>query len=165
MKKTILSVLVLASLSLISTKSQADEIEYSCDGTYDSKQAADVLDPSTISVKAHLDAVMLGDESSSGEYTMLKAKLVLTATNLNGADAGSFDLQGDLIGKVNSAHSKKYADYIRFHLGSNLGKAYQDNGNAPQTFLLVPANDSKIVYIQRSNSGHDVYPTITLKCE
>lgn len=144
---------------------QADEIEYSCDGVYTSKQAADDLDPSTISIQAHLEATMLGDQNANGEYLMLKAQLSLVATNLNNMDAGSFNIQKTITGKLNRAHSQKFKDYIRFDLGSTLGKAYGDSGNTPETYLLISSNDSNIAYVQRSGSGHDVYPTIILKCK
>lgn len=95
---------------------------------------------------------------------MLKANLVLTATNLDNKDAGSVNLQNDIKGKINNARNSKYENYIKFYLGSNLGDAYSDNGNTPKTFLLLSAENSNIVYVQRSGSGHDIFPTLTLKC-
>lgn len=165
MKTSLASILCFGVLTLTSLSAYADEIGYSCNGTYNSKQAADDLDPSTISVRAHLDATMLGDENAEGEYTMLNANLSLIATNNHNVDAGSIEISKPIKGKLNRAHGEKYKNFIRFDLGSNLGEAYQNNANAPETYLLVPTDDSKLAYIQRSGSGHDVYPTIMLKCE
>jgi hypothetical protein len=165
MKFPVLTITLFSTLLCASITTQADEIEFYCDGTYDSQTTADNLDPSTISVKAHLEATILGDESADGEYTMLKTHLVLIATNFNNKDAGSFNFLGDIKGKINNTDNSKYKNYIRFDLGSKLGDAYSDNGNTPKTFLLLPTDESNTVYVQRSGSGHDAFPTLTLICK
>jgi hypothetical protein len=141
----------------------ADLIEYDCHGGYDSKQVYSPYDPSTVSVSADLQAQMLGDENAEGEYTLVSAKLTMRAVNHHDVDAGSFDVK-NITGELNQAHKAKFKNYIRFDLGSNLGQAYTNTADAPETYLLIPAGDSNVVYIQRSGSGHDVYPTIRLLC-
>ncbi len=162
-----IGVVLLAFVSAAS----ADEIFYSCSGSYKSDQDANLLDPSTISVSATLAARMLGDENVRGEYSMEDVDLDMVSTNVDmiktqlpGLDAGSFHIHKPILGKVHKARNKKYKGYIRFDLGSNGGDVYANLANVPETYLLIPTEDSKPVYIQRSRSGHDVYPTVTLKC-
>lgn len=163
MKKTVFAGAVLfAWVGMLSA--HADEIQYSCDGTYDSKVAYDQEDPSTVSVKAHLEMTMLGDQNSQGEYSMTKAKLTMKATNDNNADAGSFVTKKPISGKIDRALNVKFKGHIKFDLGSKNAAAYPQDGDEPETYLLVPTDDSDTIYVQRQGSGHDSYPTITLKC-
>ena len=123
------------------------------------------MDPSTISISAKIDAVMLGDEDAKGDYKMETLTLKMTSSNLNNLDAGSIT-KGEFTGKMNKATTGKYKGMIRFDLGSPNPEAYKDvSENAPELYALIPTNDSNTVYIQRSGSGHDVYPAITLKCD
>ena len=122
------------------------------------------LMPETVSVAAQLKAVMLGDENAKGEYVMESLNLSLKALNHNKEDAGSFVINHEILGKPYKAHKAKYKNFLKFKLGTNIGTAYSDTGDNPVTYLLISMTSNR-AYIQRQGSGHDVYPTISLKCD
>lgn len=167
MTKKLLVLAVAAILAAVvnAKGARADDIEYSCDGSYDSKTAFDPSNVTSVSVQVHLEATMLGDEDSNGNYTLTKANLKITATNDNGADAGSIKIKKPIQGKVDKALNPKFKGHIKFDLGSKVSPAYPADGDEPETYLLIPTDDNDdSVYIQRQGSGHDSYPTLTLKC-
>ncbi len=157
--------LFLSTLTAMGFLANADEIVYNCKGLYNSKTAYDEYDPSSVSVRAQLNAVMLSDESVNGEYTMLKVKLVIRVTNHNNENAGSFDITEPIAGKFDKARNPKFQNYIKFNLGIPKSISVPNDGDIPMTYILIPKGDlNNIVYVQRQYTGHNVYPTIALKC-
>ena len=139
MKSTLLACAVLTWVAVGGARAaRADEIQYSCYGSYDSKVAYDSEDPSTVSVKAHLEMTMLGDQNSQGEYSLTKAKLTMKATNDSNADAGSFVVRKPITGKIDRALNVKFKGHIKFDLGTKNAAAYPQDGDEPETYLLVP---------------------------
>lgn len=162
MKNLFVSGAMAVALGL-SFGARAAVIDYSCDGGYDSKKAYDPFDPSSVAIRAHVDARMSDEGAADRKYTLAVAEVSLIAVNLKNADAGSVAVT-DVAGKANAAHKSKYKDYLRFDLGSIASPVYPNAIETPETYLLLPMNDSKVIYIQRTGSGHDSFPTIRLLC-